>query len=91
MRLKLFSPVFIAFGLLVALMALPMRSRAAVTVGTVSGTVTYNGSQDTNHEVIVGAHPSLNEGPVDSVHILGLGASLYSPSCKLPLLWAKFR
>ncbi len=74
MRVKIILPILFALVLLTVVMALPLTSQAAVTTGTISGTAIYNGGQDPNHEVIIGAHLSLNEGPVDSVHIAGPGA-----------------
>jgi len=61
------------FGLLVGLISAPQASQAATTAGSISGTVTYYGSHETNHEVFVAAHLVFNEDPVASVHIDGPG------------------
>ncbi len=73
MKYKAIIPICCILGLLVGLLAIPLASQAAPTTGSVSGTVTYNGSQDTNHEVLVAAHLVLNGSPVASVHIDGPG------------------
>jgi len=74
MKYKIIFHNLCILGLLAGLILTPLASLAAPAIGTINGTVTYNGSQDTNHAVIVGAHLSLDDGPVDSVHIVGPGA-----------------
>lgn len=47
--------------------------QASPLSGTVSGITTYSGSYETEHMVLVSAHPDLNGEPIASVHTLGAG------------------
>jgi hypothetical protein len=73
MKIKTIYHSLCILGLLAGLVVTPLASQAAPASGSVSGTVHYYGNQDTDHDVIVGAHLALNQGPVVSVHIDGPG------------------
>jgi hypothetical protein len=59
--------------ILLSTLSIPIIGSANTRTGSISGTVTYSGIHDTDHEVSVAAHPSLQHEPVDSVHIQGPG------------------
>ncbi len=59
--------------LLAVAMSIPASSLAMPVNGSISGTITYAGSHDTNHEVLVAAHPVPDSTPLADVHIWGPG------------------
>ena len=73
MKTKTIVHILFVLGLLTGAIALPVAGRAAPNpiAGEVSGTVTYTGSQDPNHDVLVAAHLSTNSNPVASTRISG--------------------
>ncbi len=73
MKIKSIIHILCALSLLVGVVSTSFVSQAAPTVGTISGTVTYNGNHDPNHDVFVAAHLVIGDEPVASVHILGPG------------------
>jgi hypothetical protein len=73
MKIKSILNCWCILGLLVGLVVTPWASQAAPASGSISGTITYDGSYDADHEVLVSAHLSLNGSPVASVHIDGPG------------------
>jgi predicted outer membrane repeat protein len=71
--MKTIINLFCILGLLVGVIITPFASQAAPQAGTVSGTATYEGSHNPDHEVLVAAHLNVNSEPVASVHIWGPG------------------
>ncbi len=65
--------IFVLLVMALADLSPTFSTEAAPVAGSISGEITYDGSHDTNHEVIVAAHESLNEVPIASVHIDGPG------------------
>lgn len=74
MRIKAFISWCAVLVLLSGAFIAPSNSLARPLSGTISGTTSYAGSHDTNHEVLVAAHPGLDSDPVASVHTWGLAA-----------------
>ena len=72
MQTKRTIHILTAFSLILGLVFIPIASQAA-SPGSISGTVTYSGDQDPNHEIIVAAHLGLGDEPVTSIHIFGPG------------------
>lgn len=60
--------------ILLSTLSITMNGSANTRTGSISGTVTYSGIHDTAHEVLISAHPSLEDEPGDSVHIHGTGS-----------------
>ena len=59
--------------LLLCTLMISTRGSANVRSGSINGTITYDGSEDSDHEVLVSAHLSLQEGPEATVPIQGPG------------------
>lgn len=74
MKSKVMMSLCLLGGIMLSTFSSPMVASADRGVGSISGTITYNGIHDTNHEVLVSVHPSMEEEPVKSVHIQGPGA-----------------
>ncbi|MFL7869726.1 MAG: PKD domain-containing protein, partial [Anaerolineales bacterium] len=74
MKTRTFYYWGIILTLLFGMLLTPTTSQALPSAGAISGTTTYSGSYDTNHEVLVSAHLNPDAEPVASVHILGPGA-----------------
>jgi predicted outer membrane repeat protein len=73
MKIKALVSFIAGVSLLIGVIAAPFSSQAALAAGSVSGTVSYAGSHDPNHEVLVAAHLNTNSEPVAVVHISGPG------------------